>query len=61
MDNESRNDGNFVKRSVNQHESAADIVAGCPAHTFEMPPRYDAESQLPMPAMSRCVEILDVR
>ena len=51
--NQSRNGGNFVNTSVNQHESPADIFAGCQPNTFQMPPRYHTESWLPSPAMSK--------
>src|SRR5215831_7583605 len=50
--NRSRNDRNYVKRIVNQHESPTDIVAGCQPNTFQMLPRYHAESWLTTPTIS---------
>jgi hypothetical protein len=43
------NGGNFVKRSVNQQASRADIIAGCHARILCNPHTSDKESRLPLP------------
>jgi hypothetical protein len=50
--NQSRNDGNYVKRIVDQHKSPTDIVARYQPNTFQMPSRYHAESWLTTPTIS---------
>jgi hypothetical protein len=43
-DKQSRKGRNYVKRMVNEYQSAAEIIAEVPAGTFEIQPRYHAES-----------------
>jgi hypothetical protein len=46
-------------KMVDQHESRNELLLYQP-NTFQMLPRYHAESWLPPPAMSKCVKILDI-
>src|SRR5262249_24290979 len=50
--NQSRNGGNCLKRITNQHKNPTDIVAGCQPNTFQMLPKYHAESWLTTPTIS---------
>jgi len=59
--NQSRNGSNYLKRIINQHKSPTDTVAGCQLNTFQMLPRYHAESWLTMPTISTVVKILEIR
>jgi hypothetical protein len=58
-DNQERIGSNYVKRIVNEHKSPTDIVAGCQPNTFQMVPRYHAESWLTTPTNLNVVKMLE--